>query len=121
MNLVGTNHKLMPVIEWCPKVRYTSGKENLSWYIDQFMSTLYFLLHDSPLPLVILEMLHEMQPKSHAPLGDWFLFEDHTVIRFYGFGKRPYRLLSFLTPRIFALEYIRQKMRSDDEYFSEKR
>ena len=34
---------------------------------------------------------------------------------------RPYRLPAFLTPRIFALEFIRQKLDVDDKYFSEKR
>jgi hypothetical protein len=66
-------------------------------------------------------MIDEMQPTSQLPSGDWFLFEDHTVIRVYGFTGKPYKLPAFLTPRIFALEYIRQKMSSDEEHFSAKR
>ena len=49
------------------------------------------------------------------------MFEDHTMIRVYGFSGRPYRLPAFLTPKIFALECIRQKLSVDDKYFSEKR
>ena len=70
LNLVGTDHQLRPVIEWCPKIRNTSGKENLPWFIDEFMSTLYFLLHDVPLSRVIQEMIQELQPASQPPSGD---------------------------------------------------
>ena len=70
LNLMGTDHQLRPVIEWCPKVRNTLGKENLAWFIDEFMSTLYFLLHDNPLPRVIPEMVHELQSVAQPPSGD---------------------------------------------------
>ena len=85
LNLVGADHKLMPVTEWCPKVRNTPGKENLPWYIDEFMSTLYFLMYGNPLPRVIPEMVDELHPIGFSPKVDWFLFEDHTIIRVYGF------------------------------------
>ncbi len=96
--MVGTYHKLKLVTEWYPKVRYTLNKENLSWFINEFMPMIYFLLYDGPLPWVIPEMVHELQPLSQLLIGDWFLFKDHTIIRVYGFGGRLYRLLSFLTP-----------------------
>ena len=35
-----------------------------------------------------------------------FLFEDHTMIRVYGLEEEHVLLLAFLTPRIYALEYI---------------
>ena len=41
-------------------------------------------------------------------IGDWLLFEKHTIIRFYGFEEEPFLFPTFLTPRIYALEYIRK-------------
>ena len=35
----------------------------------------------------------------------------------YGFTGQPYRLPSFLTPRSFALEFMRQRMLSEEEHF----
>ena len=49
------------------------------------------------------------------------MYEDHTIIRVYGFGGRPFKLPAFLTPRIFALEFIRQKMANDEQHFSDKK
>ena len=39
------------------------------------------------------------------------------MLRIYGFTGKPYRLLSFLTPRIFALEFMRQRLMSEEEHF----
>ena len=35
----------------------------------------------------------------------------------YGFTREPYRLPSFLTPRIFALEFMRQRLNVEEEHF----
>ena len=50
-------------------------------------------------------------------IGDWFLLKEHTIIRIYGFVHEPYILPAFLTPRIFALEFIRQKLVVENENF----
>jgi hypothetical protein len=50
-------------------------------------------------------------------VGDWYIFENYTEIRVYGSELRPFLLPIFLTPRIFALEYIRQRLNSDDIHF----
>ena len=82
---------------------------------------MYTLLHDGPPPRVIPEMIQELQSTPPLATGDWFLYEDHTIIRVYGFGGRPFILPAFLTPRIFALEFIRQKMASDELHFIDKK
>ena len=51
-------------------------------------------------------------------LGYWYLFETYTMIRFYGFNGEPYMLPSFMTSRIFSLEFIRQKLHYDITHFS---
>jgi len=43
-------------------------------------------------------------------VGDWFVFEGHTLIGIYGFEGELYMFPTFLTPRIFALEYIGQRL-----------
>ena len=50
-------------------------------------------------------------------IGDWFLLEEHTIIRVYGFTHEPYILPAFLTPRIFALELIRHNLIVENEHF----
>ena len=50
--------------------------------------------------------------------GDWFLFVQGTVIRFYGFVHHPYFIFpSFLTPRLFSMELIRQKLIVETKHF----
>ena len=39
------------------------------------------------------------------------------MLRIYGFTGHPYRLPAFLTPRIFALEFMRQRLLSEEEHF----
>ena len=43
--------------------------------------------------------------------------EEHTIIRVYGFSHEPYILPTFLTPRIFSLELVRQKLIVENEHF----
>jgi hypothetical protein len=45
------------------------------------------------------------------------LFIQSTVIWVYGYQEGPYLLLVFLTPRIFSLEFIRQRIISETEHF----
>jgi hypothetical protein len=53
-------------------------------------------------------MRHILQLSKDARTRDWYLVEDHTIIRVYGFEKEPFKLPIFLTPRILALEYVRK-------------
>ena len=45
------------------------------------------------------------------------MYKYFTVLRVYGFTGEPYRLPAFLTPRIFALEYMRQRLHAKEEHF----
>ena len=51
-----------------------------------------------------------MQFAPDREIGDWFLLEEHTIIRVYGFTHDLYIFLAFLTLRIFAMEFIRHKL-----------
>ena len=54
---------------------------------------------------------------SLEPIGDFFLFKDQTIIRVYGFSETPYVLPTFLTSMIFALEFIKERLRSETKHF----
>ena len=53
------------------------------------------------------ELKKLLQLTKEISTSDWYLFENYTLIRVYGFEGEPYNLPVLLTPRIFALEYIR--------------
>ena len=76
-------------------------------FANSIMSEIYRMLFDEDLPRVLEEMRCLMQSSPEERVGDWFLYRGYTVLRVYGFTGQPYRLPSFLTPRIFALEFMR--------------
>ena len=90
---------------------------NLIEFANSIMSEIYRMLFDQELPRVLDEMKCLMQSSPEGRVGDWFLYRDYTVLRVYGFTGQPYRLPSFLTPRIFALEFMRQRLLSEEEHF----
>ena len=86
-------------------------------FANSIMSKMYKMLFDEDLPRVLDEMKCLMQSSPEDRVGDWFLYRDYTVLRIYGFTGQPYRLPAFLTPRIFALEFMRQRLLSEEEHF----
>ena len=58
-----------------------------------------------------------LQLSNSKKIGDWFLIEFGTTIRLYGFLHPPYILPAFLTPEVFFLELIRQKLILEEEHF----
>ena len=58
-----------------------------------------------------------LQFSPERRIGDWFLFEQGTMIRLYGFVHQPYILPRFLTLRVFALELIKHKLIVENEHF----
>lgn len=50
-------------------------------------------------------------------IGDWFCFENYTVIRVYGFEGEPIRLPRFTSRRLFSLEYLRQRLVAENDNF----
>ena len=90
---------------------------NMFEFVNSIMSQIYRILFDELLPKVLEEMKSMMQSSPDDRIGDWFMYKDFTVLRVYGFTREPYRLPSFLTPRIFALEYMRQRLHVEEEHF----
>jgi len=53
-------------------------------------------------------------------IGDWYFYQNYTVIRIYGCELPPYRLPKYVPMRLFALEYFRQFGNADVKNFSGK-
>ena len=75
------------------------------------------MVFDEVLPQVLEEMKCMMQSSPDDRVGDWFLYKESTVLRVYRFTGEPYKLNAFLTPRAFALHFMRQILHSEEEHF----
>ena len=80
---------------------------NMFEFVNTIMAEIYKLLFDDVLPRVLENMRLMLHYSLEDKIGDWFLYKEFTVLRIYGFTGEPYMLLAFLTPRIFALEFMR--------------
>jgi hypothetical protein len=86
-------------------------------FINKIMSRMYSLIFGSNLPRVLEEMKSCLQPNPESRIGDWMLFIQSMTIWVYGYQEGPHILPVFLTPGIFALEFIRQRIISENEHF----
>ena len=78
-----------------------------SYFVNEFSSKVYFLIFEVNYPRVPQHFQMYLHPRIENHIGDWFLYQDYTVIRIYGSEEQPYRLPTFLTPIIFSLEVLR--------------
>ena len=62
-------------------------------------------------------MQEALQFSPDKKIGVWFLLEEHTIIRVYGFTHEPYIFPAFLTPKVFDLELVRHKLIVENEHF----
>ena len=51
------------------------------------------------------------------PIGDWLCFKDYIVIRIYGFEGEAFKFPKFTSRRLFALEYLRQRLIAENDNF----
>ena len=58
---------------------------------------------------------------KNSKVGDWYLYQNHTEIRIYGYELAPYKFPKYLPMRIFSLEYFRQIISSDEIHFIDYR
>ena len=79
-------------------------------FVNTIMAEIYKMLFDDVLPRVLEDMRIMLQYSSKDKAGYWILHKEFNVLRVYGFTREPYRLPAFLTPRIFALEFMRQRL-----------
>jgi len=86
-------------------------------FVNTIMAEVYKMIYNDVLPRVLEDMRVMLQSSLEDRTWDWFLHKEFTVIRVYGFTGEPYRLPAFLTPRVFALEFIRQRLCAEEEHF----
>ena len=94
-----------------------SKQINMFEFVNTIMAEIYKLLFDDVLPRVLEDMRLMLQCSSKDKTRYWFLYKEFTVLRVYGFTGEPYRLPAFLTPRIFTLEFMRQRLNAKEEHF----
>lgn len=61
---------------------------------------------------ITYEMQKILQLSKNFKLGDCYLYENHTIIRIYGYELCPSRLPRYVPMRLFALEYYKQLINS---------
>ena len=88
-------------------------------FVNKIMAEVYKSLFGDVLPRVLEEMRLMLQSSSEDRIGYWFLYKYFTILRVYGFTREPYRLPFFLTPRKFALDFMRQRLCAEEEHFGE--
>ena len=91
--------------------------EGMFKFFNKIISKAFKLSFGEELPIILEELKNNLQLSPQTRVGDWFLFENHTMIKVYGSEYEPFLLLSCLIPRIYALEYIRHIFTLDYENF----
>jgi hypothetical protein len=108
------------VINWTPIVISKPKNEGFSLYVNSFMSIVYNLMHEQSPPRIFPEIKIMLHESAETQLGYWFIFKYYTEIRMYGAELKPFKFPSFLTMRIFSLEFIRKSFNVDEVHFIPK-
>jgi hypothetical protein len=87
-------------------LRTNSSVISFKKFIDKFYHLVASMLSGWKEPKVNEEIQRIMHLSDLAKTGDWYLYQDHIEIRFYGCELACYKLPKFLPVRIFSLEYI---------------
>jgi hypothetical protein len=98
-------------------LKHNSVEYDFTAFIDQFYHPVVGMLSGVPEPRVNDEVRRVLHLSESAKTGDWYLYQNHSEIRVYGCELAPYKLPRYMPVRVFALEYIRQSMNSDDIHF----
>ena len=102
------------VIFWTP-IFHEVHKSPYSYceYIDLFVYPISSLLMRTPPPILTHDMQKILQLSKNYKIGDWYFYQNHTILRIYGCELCPYRLPRYVPMRLFSLEYFRQFINSD--------
>jgi hypothetical protein len=109
--------KPQAVTLWTSLLRRNSTEFTFKQFIELFYHPVVGMLSGRPEPRINEEIQRVLHLSDLAKTGDWFLYQNHTEIRVYGCELAPYKLPKYVPVRIFALEYIRQMINSDDIHF----
>ena len=76
-------------------------KRDYTKFMNFLMFEVYSAIFQKKFSRVLPEMKNILQFSPEKRIGDWFLFEQGTLIRLYGFVHQPYLFPAFSTPRVF--------------------
>jgi len=85
-------------------------------FASSVIPALYKLIFGSTMPRIggdLKLLLHGLVES----VGDWFCFEDYTLIKVYGFEGEPFKLPKFTSRRLFALEFLRKRLIAEIDNF----
>jgi hypothetical protein len=117
MQKMDADGKPQPVTAWTSLLKRNSAEYHFAEFIDQFYHPVLGMLYGVPEPRVNDEVRRVLHLSENTKTGDWYLYKNHSEIRVYGCELAPFKLPKYIPVRIFALEYIRQIMNSDDVHF----
>jgi hypothetical protein len=117
MQKMDADGRPQPVTAWTSLLKHNSVEYDFTAFIDQFYHPVVSMLSGMPEPRINDEVRRILHLSDNAKTGDWYLYQNHSEIRVYGCELAPYKLPRYIPVRIFALEYIRQIMNSDDIHF----
>ena len=63
------------------------------------MSRIHLMIFQTTQPRISQDLKDLLQLSPDTRTGDWYIFENHRMIRVYGFEEQAYFLPAFLTPR----------------------
>jgi hypothetical protein len=105
------------VTAWTSLLKHNSTEFSFKEFIDQFQHLVVSMLSGRLEPQINDEVQRILHLSDNTKIGDWYLYQDYTDIRVYGWELTPYKMPKYLPARIFSLEYIRQIINSDDIHF----
>ena len=82
-----TPYQITYVVHKSPFMRNVA--KNFSCFVNTFAAKVCTFLFKTACPKVTLKLQECLHPPTKDWMGDWFLFENYTVIRVYGFDKPP--------------------------------
>jgi hypothetical protein len=98
-------------------LKHNSTEYSFKAFIDLFYHPVVSMLGGRPEPRINDEFQRNLHLSNNTKTEDWYLYQNHTDIKVYGCELAPYKLPKYFSVRIFALEYIRKIMNSDDIHF----
>ena len=89
---------------------------NFFTFSSTVIPAIYRLIFGSTMPRIGADLKALLQSPVEL-VGDWFCFADYTLIRVYGFEGEPFKLPKFASRRLFALEFLRQRLVAENDNF----
>lgn len=74
----------------------------------------------TPPTRLTVEMQRILHLSKGYSIGDWYFYQNHTVIRIYGFELSPYKLPRYVPMILFSFEYFKQFSHADLTHFHGK-